>query len=147
MSKTVILLPSGAGAFAAEWESLWLESVRFALPADSLLVLGDWCEEHDSPEDARLYRWMARRNRRPRFRDRHETTGKRVPAKFSWCWRRELQRQPVESGRGSTSRLPFMALPQVGAWDFKDHCYYPDEAAALAALRDALQTLWLAVQT
>jgi hypothetical protein len=146
MSTAPTLLSSAAGASAAEWSGLWQDYRLRGADQASLRIMGDWCEEHGAPADALLYRWMARHNRRPAFRDRHPVTGKRVPARFSWQWRRELKQRPSSSGRDVLPRLPFMALPQVGAWDFKEHCYYPSEAEALAALRAALIALSLVIQ-
>lgn len=49
-----------------EYESLLHAAIDNPMNWDRCRILADWCEEHDKPSDAFLWRWVARWKRWPK---------------------------------------------------------------------------------
>jgi hypothetical protein len=129
---------------AVEFQGLWADHKERPASPEPLLLLADWCEDHGCLLDALLWRWCAREGARPGFRDRHEISGRKIPAAYAWAWYRHTAISDEEGAERCAATLPrlvFLALPAAGLWDYRTHCYYPSEDHALADLRSALADL------
>lgn len=128
-------------AHIPEFRALWEGWKTFPSEQHRLAILGDICEEHGCTDDARLYRWMLKNNKRPCHRLKYPDTQRKVPDKWSWAWYvADSLSYGTAPDYASLPRAVFVCLLEVEKWRTLsgELVYYASERLALYSLRHAL---------
>lgn len=110
-----------------------------------LLVIADFCEESQANADAFMYRWMAKHNKRPLWRDRHPhpiqgIVGRKVSKDVAWGWWCQIYDED-ESRPEVLPRYMWGAISAVKKYRTmigSGHIYYSCVDLALEDLRSGL---------